>query len=150
MSGEFKLMMITDAKVLIDKFGHFIEGLESVLKYTHGDATLAMIFEKILGGHYQLWIAFYDNKYAGFMTTRFEDVPQGKKFMNILHVYTKPDVPSDMWLQAHKEVEVIARKYGYSFLRMWTEREKGWTRKLKKEGWKPMYTEFIKEVSHGQ
>ena len=146
MSGEFRLMLITDTSVLINKWGHFIEGLESVLKYTHGDATLGEIFEKVLGGQYQLYIAFYDNKYAGLMTTRFEDHPQGDKFMNILHVYAEPRVPNDMWLQAYKEIEVIARKYGYDKMRMWTEREKGWGRKLKKEGWKPMYTEFIKEV----
>lgn len=147
MSGELKLMMITDPKVLLDKFGYFIEGLESILKYTHGDSTLSGIFEKVLGGQYHLWVAFYDNTYAGLMTTRFEDIPQGKKFLTIMHVYTKPNIPQDMWIQGYKEVENLAKKYGCNALRMWTEREKGFTRKLKKDGWKPMYVEFVKEVS---
>ena len=147
MSGKFNLMLITEPwNIKVEHWGKFLEGLENVLNYTHGDATLGEVFSRIISGQYQLYIAFYENKYVGFMTTRFEDHPQGDKFMNVLHVYIKPNTPRDMWTQAYKELEKLAIKYGYNKIRMWTEREKGWARKLEKEGWKPMYTEFIKEV----
>ncbi|MHC4616398.1 MAG: hypothetical protein ACYTEQ_01460 [Planctomycetota bacterium] len=147
--SKVSFMLIDSPKVLIDKWGYFTEGLENVLKYTHGETTLASIFQQALANEIHIWVAFMDKEYIGFMTTRFDDTPQGKKYFSVLHAYVKPHVDKEFWEQQNIEVDKIAKKYDCSFIRMWTAREKGFARKLARYGWKPMYVEFIKEVEHG-
>ncbi len=143
---EYRLMMINDPDVLTKTWGHYIEGMENVLKYSNGESSLSNVYQKLIRGELTLWVGFLGKKYIGFFTTHYMDVPQGKKLLTVVHAYLKPDAPQEAFEHYLKEIEEIARKYGCDIIRFWTIRTKGFQKRMKNQGFNPAFVEFAKDL----
>ncbi len=151
MSEEkYRLMMIDDPGVLVKTWGHYIEGLESVLKYSHGESSLGNVYQKLIRGELTLWVGFMGRQYVGFYTTQYTDVPQGKKILTIVHAYMRPGTPGNAYDFGLRHIEEMAEKYGCDIIRFWTIRSKGFEKRMVKQGYKPAFVEFAKALGGGE
>ena len=146
MDDKYRLMMISDPSVLTKTWGHYIEGMEDVLKYSNGESSLSNVYQRIIRGELTLWVGFLGKKYIGFFTTHYVDVPQGKKLLTVIHAYMKPGTPKDAYVFGLNHIEEIAVKYGCDTIRFWTIRSKGFEKRMEKQGYKPAFVEFAKEL----
>ncbi|KKN66847.1 hypothetical protein LCGC14_0467150 [marine sediment metagenome] len=146
MEEKYRLMMIADPGVIAKTWGHYIEGMESVLKYSHGESSLSNVYQKLIRGELTLWVGFMGKKYIGFYTTNYTDVPQGKKILTIVHAYMRPGTPRDAYAFGLQHIEEVAVKYSCDIIRFWTIRTKGFEKRMEKQGYKPTFVEFAKEL----
>jgi hypothetical protein len=148
MEDKIRLILLTPDTAHAH-WGKFIAGLESVLDKSTGDTTLPLIYNLVMAGHMQMWIAYLGEDYVGLCTTRCTDVAQGERYIDIVHGYLKPGVPYQALLDGIGEIEKYGEKYGYNSIRFYTTRDKAFERKMAPMGYKRGYTEFRKVLKEG-
>ena len=127
----------------------YVEGAEAILRKAGKDTNLHQLRQDIFERKLVFWEAMLDNTYCGFLTTRVDTMPTGLIMCSIIHLYIKPQTPEEVFLEGMKIMEDKATKSGCHCIRMWSMRDKAFTKRLEPLGWKQGYVEFIKPLSGG-
>lgn len=143
---KFSLIPLYEPTAIIKNWRFFIEGIEKIMLHGDDDVSEATILNRLLAGQLLLWICFLDGKYCGFVTTKIDEVPLGKKYLWIVHLYLTPHTPKDVFLNGMEQIEEFAKKYNCDKLKFYTSRDKPFAKRLSELGWHTSYTEFVKEI----
>lgn len=146
---SLKLIPLYDPEAIINSWFYLSKGLDEVLQYTNGDASVEKTFNDLMAGRLLAWVGWEDGEFVGMVTTRIDDIPTCYRALSIIHLYVKPGHLAENFLEGMKELENFARKNNCSRFRMWTLRDRGFARVLKPHGWDIGYYEFVKEVDDG-
>lgn len=142
---SFQLIPIT-GKNVIEKWGHFIEGVKKVEKFSTGQETLAMIYNDVLEGKTIMWAGFLENKYVGFVVTQIISNIFGEKSMLIRAIYSKEKLDSEVYLEGLQILDNYTRSWGVKKMEFITKRDKGFEKLLSGKDWKQKYVMFEREV----
>lgn len=143
--STFELIPVYDKTAVMSGWPLYEAGFQEIVKRSHGETSLAAIYNDLGAGHIMLWEGRKDGMLTGFCTTRFDEVPQGHKILSIRHLYIRPGAGFDIMTAGLEKIEEFARKYQCTLMRFWTERELGFQRRLGPE-WKAGFVEFQKEL----
>lgn len=142
----FELMPIYETEAVTAGWPLYEAGFREIVERSHGETTLTAIRNDLGARNVMLWEGRKNGAFVGFVTTRFDEVPEGHKILTIRHLYIKPGAGHEILTEGMKKIEAFAKKYNCTLLRFWTERESGFQRRLGPE-WKAGFVEFMKEVS---
>jgi len=107
------------------------------------DVDLAALSGQIARGETQLWLILDEKqKFAAFLTTQIETTPTAKKRLLLLELAGRGGVPLcdllgdiERWARAQGVVEICPLGRA------------GWSRALKKHGYKPLIIRYGKELN---
>jgi hypothetical protein len=135
----------TKPDVVLKNWQFYAEGIKSIVEHSY-PMTMIELYNGIMSGQFMFYTVFEDNKYVGCMMTSFSQVPQGVSQLSLNGGYLKPGTGNNVWFDAVKYIEDIARSQKINEMRFFTNRYKAYERKLKDKGWEIRQVEFVKEV----
>lgn len=144
---ELKLIPLYNLQAVFNTWHFYVQGIEAVLRNSGDDTNLEKIYNEIMAGNLLLWVGMVDGKYAGFVTTCFQDLPMGSRSLWVVHTYKVIKVPTEFLLDGLTIIEKFAKEKGCKSVKFYAK-PKRWQDKLMALGYAPGYTEFIKEVQH--
>lgn len=131
-----------ESEKILNCWATITKGLEITHEYSNGDMSLAKVLNELLSGDLLLWLGFLDGKYCGFITVRKDINIQALTYLSIVHLFIKPGIESNIFLNGLEEIKEFAKEQNCQKLRFWTLR-KGWERKLIPIGFKQSYIEYV-------
>lgn len=142
-----KLIPVYNLQAVFNTWHLYVPGIEAVLRNSGDDTNIEKIYNEIMAGNLLLWVGFIDEKYAGFLTTCFQEIPLAGRALWVVHAYKTPHTVSVWLLEGLRTVEKFAKEKGCKSVKFYALR-KPWQEKLIARGYQPGYTEFVKEVQH--
>lgn len=133
-------------KNLIDKWGHFSEGMEKVQRYSKNDENITTVYNDILAGIALIWAGFHDNKYVGFIVTQVLQTPFEEKRLLIRSIFAKEKLTDEDYQEGFEFLDNYARSMGIKKMEFQTIRDKGFTKLLKNHRWKEKHVTYEREV----
>jgi hypothetical protein len=123
-------------------------GLAVAVRRSHQMATLREVKGMLLLGAYQLHLLFVDELYAGAAVTRFDPDGNGGLWVNLLFVYTVPDIAHavDVLRGCQPAVFQWARDRGATAAHFYSARGGFARRRAEELGWKPRFVEYVQPL----
>lgn len=140
-------LKLIEPSAVIKNWHFFIDGFRKVLEYVDGDQTEDSIFNDLMSNRLSMQVIFNNDKYAGFVTGRFDFQPNGDKNMFINHMFIKEGSSNEVFTDIQKEMERKAKDTQCKRLVFLTKRGKGFENRLKDFGYKIRYVELSKEIT---
>lgn len=131
---------------IVKQWGHFIEGMEKVAKYSRNDGNMESTYNDILSQRSVLWAAFRDNKYIGFVVTQIQQIPFEEPRLTVISFYTNTKLGDSEFLEGMDVLNNYAKKMNITKMEFFTVRDKGFERYLNQRKWKQKYAIFELEV----
>lgn len=120
-----------------------LNGFKEVLLYSNRDDSLSNILSSALNGSLIIWIGIQEEKLVGLLTTRYRREPDNCLIID--HAWQSQQFkPFSFTEQVFKEMEEYAKKLECKCIRTYSLRNI--EKYCKKYGYKPSYTEYIKEL----
>jgi hypothetical protein len=142
-----RIIPVYNLRAVLNTWHLYVEGIDAVLRNSGDDTNLEKIYNEIMAGNLLLWVAFIDDRYSGFLTTSFADIPMSGKTLWVVHAFKCKKVPTEFLLEALGMIEQFAKEKDCNSLKFYAIR-KPWIDKLEKMGFREGYTEFIREIAH--
>ena len=139
-------LKLIEPSAVIKNWHFFIDGFRKVLEYVDGDQTEDSIFNDLMSNRLSMQVIFNNDKYAGFVTGRFDFQPNGDKNMFINHMFIKDGSLPEIFKEVQMEMEKKAREVQCKRIVFLTNRDKGFDKKLREFGFKTRYVELVKEI----
>lgn len=144
--SKFKLMPMRP-DVVLENWQMFKPGFAALSNHSMGDYSMTTVFDDIWTGKTIFLVGMMGNEYAGFVNIRVDKYLDARSFVTIIHLYIKPGMSPEVFMEGMKFIEEFARKQGCKALRFFTLRDGAFMRRLKPLGWKAEYVQLTKEVA---
>ena len=142
-----KLIPVYNLQAVLNTWHLYVPGIEAILRNSGDDTNIEKIYNEIMAGNLLLWVGFVDDKYVGFLTTCFQDIPMAGRALWIVHTFKRPKTETAWLLEGFKVIENFAKEKGCKTIKFYALARK-WQDRFLALGFKIGYTEFIKEVQH--
>ncbi len=143
------LIPVYNLQAVFNSWHLYVAGIEAVLRNSGDDTNIEKIYNEIMAGNLLLWVGFVDDKYAGFLTTSFAEVPMSGRSLWILHTFKVKKVHTNFLLEGLKIVEQFAKEKGCKSVKFYALR-KPWLDKFSYLGYNEGYVEMIKNLYEGK
>jgi hypothetical protein len=139
-SSSVKVVLVSDED--IDFIWEECEPLiDSALKHSEGELISSDVYDQLINGAMQLWVAMEYGETIAAMITQVISYPR-KRVLRVITLGGKDGSGLDKWYMFLDMVEGFALRTGCSALEAWTR--KGMARKLK--DWNHSYMVITKEL----
>lgn len=142
---QVKLIPI-EGKSVIEHWGHFIEGMEKIGKYSNNNGNIESTYNDILSKRSILWAGFRDKQYIGFVITQIQQVPFEEMRLLVMSFYAKEKLTDDEFNEGMGILNGYAKKMNIKKMEFYTIRDKAFERYLNNRMWKPKYVVFERGV----
>ena len=136
-------------EAIMNGWKYYSKGMTKVIIHSKEDLTIDLALNQILSGFVILNLILEDDIYKGFFTSRI-DIIGGKRCFAINQMFLDSRGDNEFLFKMDTEIMEITKRFDCSHIYFWTTREKGFKEKLESIGYKPTYTEFVKEVNYGR
>lgn len=143
--GKALLRSLYDTDAVLLSWPTLVPGLEKILDSSGEDTNLTKILNDLLSGKLLLWMGFIDEEPIGFVTTSFQQIPMGPKYLWIVHAFKKVRVPSQYLLDCFGSLEEFAKEQKCKFIKFYGLR-RSWQEKMLAAGFEEGYVEYILDL----
>jgi hypothetical protein len=143
-----EIRILYNLQAVMNAWPYISKDVKKVQEFCHRDTNIDMVFNDIMSGNALLWLGFKENKYCGFLVTKFLTAPMGDKTLLVYQAYAKNELEVVEFAQTVEALFDFARDQKCNTVDFYTVRDKAFERKLKTYGWTPKYTVFSKEVGN--
>jgi hypothetical protein len=144
---KFEAIPLYDPKAVMNVWHRLVDGVEKVFSHADIDEDVTKMLNAILAGQKLLWLGFVDGVYAGFAVTSIHTTPTNppRKFMLVYAAYKNPKIDEDLTGRFFTKFEDYAQQNGCVQIECYSTR-KGFERYILKQGFRPTYTRFVKDI----